>query len=103
MTRPWSTKAIGGLFFDHATINHSRKQYVSYDVTTNSTESFFAVLKRGLIGVYHQVSPKHLSRYVDEFAFRLNEGNCQRKTLDRMNDFISGVARKRLTYKALIA
>lgn len=63
----------------------------------------FAVLKRGLIGVYHHASRKHLGRYVDEFAFRLNDGNVARHTLDRLDSFVSGVAGKRLTYKALIA
>ena len=94
---------IGGLFFDHDTINHSQGEYVRDDVTTNSIESVFAVLKRGLIGVYHHASPKHLARYVDEFAFRLNDGNVVRHTLDRLNSFVDGVAGKRLTYKALIA
>lgn len=72
-------------------------------MTTNGTESFFAVLKRGIIGVYHQVSKKHLGRYCHEFAFRLNEGNVERRTLDRLDSFIRGAARKRLTYAGLIA
>ena len=46
--------------FDHDTVNHSAGEYVRGDVTTNGTESVFAVLKRGLIGVYHHASPKHL-------------------------------------------
>ncbi len=71
-------------------------------VTTNGIESVFAVLKRGLIGVYHHASPKHLHRYVDEFAFRLNEGNVERHTLDRLESFVAGTAGKRLTYKAYI-
>ncbi len=94
---------IGGLFFNHDTVNHSQKEFVRDDVTTNGIESVFAVLKRGLIGVYHHASPKHLSRYVDEFAFRLNDGNVARHTLERLDSFVSGVAGKRLTYKALIA
>jgi hypothetical protein len=56
------------------------------------------VLKRGLIGVYHHASEKHLHRYVDEFAFRLNDGNVSRHTLDRLDSFVDGVAGKRLTY-----
>jgi hypothetical protein len=72
-------------------------------VTTNSIESVFAVLKRGLIGVYHHANPKHLARYVDEFAFRLNEGNVKNHTLTRLDSFIDGAAGKRLTYKRLIA
>ncbi len=54
-------------------------EYVRDDVSTNNMESVFAVLKRGLVGVYHHASPKHLERYVDEFAFRLNEGNVKNR------------------------
>lgn len=93
---------MGGLFFGHETINHGRGEYVRDGVTTNSIESVFAVMKRGLHGVYHHASPKHLRRYVDEFAFRLNDGNVQRHTLERLDSFIDGAAGKRLTYKALI-
>ena len=60
--------------FVHDTVNHGAGEYVRGETTTNGIESVFAVLKRGLIGVYHHASPKHLDRYVDEFAFRLNEG-----------------------------
>jgi transposase-like protein len=88
--------------FTHDTVNHSAGEYVRDDVTTNGMESVFAVLKRGLIGVYHHASPKHLDRYVDEFAFRLNEGNVKNHTLTRLDSFVEGVAGKRLTYKALI-
>jgi transposase-like protein len=98
-----SYAGIGGLFFDHDTINHSHGEYVRDGVTTNSIESVFAVLKRGLIGVYHHASPKHLGRYVDEFAFRLNDGNVARHTMERLDSFVRAVAGKRLTYKALIA
>lgn len=66
---------IGGMFFEHDTVNHSEGEFVRDGVTTNGVGSVFAVLKRGLIGVYHHASKKHLGRYVDEFAFRLNEGN----------------------------
>ena len=69
-------------------VNHSEGEYVRDGVTTNSIESVFAVLKRGLIGVYHHASPKHLGRYVDEFAFRLNEGNVARHTLERLDSFV---------------
>jgi hypothetical protein len=49
-----------------------------------------------------QISEKHTGRYVDEFAFRLNEGNCGRRTLDRLDSFVDGMAGKRLTYAELI-
>lgn len=92
---------IGGLFFRHEAINHSGGEYVRGNVTTNSIESVFAVMKRGVLGVYHHTSRKHLARYVNEFAFRLNDGNCKRHTLDRLDSFVSAAVGKRLTYKAL--
>ena len=72
------------------------------DVSTNSIEAVWALLKRGIVGTFHHVSEKHLGRNVDEFTFRLNEGNVERHTLDRLDSFVDGVAGKRLTYKALI-
>lgn len=59
--------------------------------------------QRGIVGVYHHVTPKHLARYADEFSFRLNEGNVRRHTLDRLESFSEATAGKRLTYKDLIA
>ncbi|MGA2792105.1 MAG: IS1595 family transposase [Roseiarcus sp.] len=93
---------VEGMAYAHQTVNHSAGEYVRGNVTTNGIESVFAVLKRGLVGVYHQVSPKHLARYVDEFSFRLNEGNVKHHTLARLDSFIDGTAGKRLTYKGLI-
>jgi hypothetical protein len=65
-------------------------------------EAVWAVLKRGIYGTFHHVSPKHLARYVDEFTFRLNEGNVVRHTTQRLDSFVEGAAGKRLTYKDLI-
>ena len=96
-------RGLDGLFFDHRSVTYSAGEFVNGEDTTNSIESVWAVMKRGLHGVYHHASPKHLGRYVDEFAFRLNEGNVARHTLDRLDSFIVNVAGKRLTYKALIA
>jgi transposase-like protein len=56
----------------HFTVMHSLKQYAVGDVTTNTVESYFALLKRGLYGTFHAVSKKHLHRYVAEFSFRWN-------------------------------
>lgn len=94
---------LNGLFFRAASVNHSAGEYVRGPVHTNSVESVWAVLKRGLHGVYHHASPKHLDRYVQEFAWRLNEGNVQRHSLDRLASFISAIVGKRLTYKELTA
>jgi hypothetical protein len=60
------------------------------------------ILKSGIIGVYHHTSAKHLDRYVDEFSFRLNEGNVKNHTLTRLDSFVTGTKGKRLTYKGLI-
>lgn len=78
-------------------------EYVRDGVHTNSIESVWAVLKRGLHGVYHHASEKHLRRYVDEFTFRLNEGNVKRHHFERLNDLIAAAARRRITYKELTA
>ena len=72
-------------------------------VSTNSIESVWAVLKRGIHGVYHHVTAKHLDRYVQEFAWRLNEGDVKRHTLERLNSFVDAIVGKRLTYARLIA
>jgi transposase-like protein len=95
-------RGVRGLSFEHDTVNHGQGEYVRDDVTTNGIESVFAVMKRGIYGVYHHTSEKHLGRYVDEFSFRLNEGNVKNHTLMRLDSFVDGVAGKRLTYKALI-
>jgi len=89
--------------YNHSTVNHSAKQFVDGMAHTNSIESVWAVLKRGFYGVYHSFSTKHLSRYIAEFAFRLNDGNCKVHTLDRIDAFLCRIAWTRITYKALTA
>jgi len=59
----------------HETVNHIRHEYVRGDVTTNSIESAFSLLKRGLIGQFHKLSGKHLHRYLSEFEYRFNRRN----------------------------
>jgi transposase-like protein len=95
-------EGLDGLFFQHDSINHTFGQYARGPISTNSIESVWAVMKRGLMGVYHHASPKHLGRYVDEFTFRLNEGNVKVHTLDRLDSFVDRMAGKRLTYAGLI-
>ena len=51
----------------------------------------------------HKVSPKHLARYVNEFTFRLNEGNVKRHSLERLDSMIEAISGKRLTYAGLTA
>lgn len=55
----------------HSVIRHSY-WYVDGDIHTNTIESFWALLKRGMFGQFHSVSRKHLQRYVDEFCYRYN-------------------------------
>jgi transposase-like protein len=94
---------VGGLLYKHESINHGAGEYVRGAVTTNGIESVFAVLKRGLHGVYHHASPKHLHRYVGEFAFRLGDGDVRNHTLHRLDRMFAAAIGKRLTYKDLIA
>lgn len=51
----------------------------------------------------HHASKKHLFRYIDEFAWRLNEGDVKRHTLERLASFVDAIVGKRITYKQLIA
>jgi hypothetical protein len=62
-------RGLDGLFYRHETVAHGQGEYVRDGVTTNSIESVWAVMKRGLHGVYHSASAKHLDRYVSEFTF----------------------------------
>lgn len=94
---------LGGLFYRHETVNHSAGEYARGSVNTNSIESVWAVFKRGLIGVYHHASAKHLARYVNEFTFRLNDGDVKRHTLDRLDSMIAATVGKRLTFARLTA
>jgi len=87
----------------HETVIHSKGEYSKNGVTTNGIESVFAVLRRGLHGVYHKASKKHIKRYIDEFTWRLNEGNVKRHSLERLDSFVDAVAGKRITYQTLIA
>jgi transposase-like protein len=86
--------------YNHIRINHSAGEYVRDMAHTNGIESFWAMLKRGYIGIYHYMSAKHLHRYVKEFSFRHN--TAQIGTMDFIAQTIDRMADKRLTYKGLI-
>lgn len=70
-----SYRGLKRLGYKHELVNHSAGEYVRGRAGTNSIESFWALLRRGLYGTYHSVSPEHLQRYVDEFSFRLSNGD----------------------------
>ena len=92
---------VDGLFYDHDLVNHSAGEYVRGEVHTNSIESVWAVLKRGYNGIYHGWSKKHMRAYVNEFTFRLNEGNVEIDTADRLESLFRGMVGKTISYAEL--
>lgn len=96
-------KKLGKHFASHETVNHRDGEYARGDVTTNTVESFFGVLKRGLRGVYQHVSPEHLNRYVSEFEFRHNNRIAlEINDKQRADNLLAGVIGKRLTYHEVV-
>jgi transposase-like protein len=96
-------KAYKGLNknFSHSVVKHGQGEYVVENAHTNTIEGFWSLLKRGIIGIYHQVSSKHLDKYVDEFEFRYN--TRQMSEFERVENMLSLGTQKRLTYKELIS
>ena len=89
--------------FTHESVNHVGGEYVRGTAHTNSIESVWAVMKRGMHGVYHHADRKHMGRYVNEFTFRLNQGNVARHTTERLDSFVDAIKGKRLTFARLTA
>ncbi len=88
-----------GRKYEHVVINHLEGQFKVGKFHTNGIENYWSLLKRGIIGIYHQVSPKHLQRYCDEFAYRFNS----RKLHDGLRWMITMQQLDgRLTYKQLV-
>jgi len=81
----------------HSTINHSEGYYAIGDVYTNTAESFFALMKRGVHGIFHHVSRKHIRRYCNEFSFRWDHRNVSDG--HRMVAAIVAAEGKRLKYR----
>ncbi len=93
-------KQPGKHFASHESVNHAKEEYVRGDVTSNTAESSFAILKRGLIGTFHSVSEQHLQRYCVEFDFRWNYRMSQGYSdMDRANEALKSITGKRLTYR----
>lgn len=86
--------------YSHDKVNHSLKVYVSGDCHTNTIENFWSVLKRGLYGIYHNVSDKHFERYLNEFAARFNSRKVGEDV--RFENFLAN-SKGSLLYKNLIA
>jgi transposase-like protein len=93
---------VGEDFAAHEAANHGQKEYARGDVTTNTTEGFFSIFKRGMVGVYQHCDEKHLHRYLAEFDFRYNARqalgvNDQQRT----SRAVMGGKGKRLTYETV--
>lgn len=85
---------LGATGYIHRTVNHSLGEYVDWIISTNGIEGFWGNTKRGISGVYHHVSVKHLQGYLNEYTFRLNHKGDQQPMFkvfcDRISDdFVS--------------
>jgi transposase-like protein len=91
---------IGREFDRHSAVNHSANEYVRGDAHTNTVENYYSLLKRGIVGTYHHVSPQHLKRYVGEFDFRYNyRSGLGFDDRERAAVMLKGIVGKRLTYR----
>lgn len=86
--------------FGHSVIKHNENQYVDGTTHVNTMEGFWSLLKRGVIGIYHSMSSKHLQKYLDEFVFRYNTRKFTES--DRFNFMLSNMA-THLPYSKLIS
>ena len=84
---------------NHETVSHGVGEFLNGQAHTNGIESFWATLKRGYHGTYHQMSAKHLGRYVREFAGRHNDRPLD--TIDQLRAIVRGMVGKRLRYADL--
>jgi transposase-like protein len=85
-------KKLGEDFTEHQSVAHGIGEYVRGDCHTNTIESYFAIMKRGLHGVYHHVGWQHLKRYLSEFDFR------EMIDFERATNAIQSIGGKRLYY-----
>jgi transposase-like protein len=97
---PAYRKAVKGFAGGHHTVNHGQGVYAFNGYHTNTAESFFAILKRGVYGSFHHVSKKHLHRYCHEFDFRWN--GRELSDSERRDLAIKGSEGKRLFYRCPI-
>ena len=86
---------------NHEAVRHSAREFVHGQAHTNGIESFWAMLKRGYVGTYHNMSVRHIGLYVNEFAGRHNAR--QMDTADQMGAMVHGAHGKRMRYADLTA
>lgn len=105
-------RILAPMFQSHESVNHGAGEYVRGEAHTNTVEGFFSILKRGIIGTFHHVSPQHLQRYVTEFDFRYNHRETNVKVdgkwartghtdAERTTELLKGIGGKRLTYRRI--
>lgn len=93
-------KGLDKIVSQHHTVKHSDRNYITIgDKHTNNIEGFWSQLKRGVIGVYHYVSPQHLHRYCAEFSTRYNERETS--NIDRFVEVINRSDKDRVRYREL--
>ncbi len=85
--------------YDHSFVKHNAKEYVNGNIHTNTIENFWSILKRGVIGIYHVVTKKHLQKYVDEFVFRYN---TRTKSISERFELLLSNTEYRMSYKRLV-
>ena len=90
----------GAWGYEHEAVKHSVGEYVRGMASTNGVESFWSMLKRAHKGTFHKISPKHLNRYVQEFAGKHNIRESG--TLSQMRNTVARLVGHRLLYRDLI-
>ncbi len=88
-------------WYEHYVINHKRGEYVNEQITTNSIESVWAIVKRAHKGIYHQWSKKHGHRYYNEVSYRLTEGSVKIPIMIRIRKLAQRSFEVQLTYREL--
>ena len=93
---------MGHNFASHESVNHAKGEYARGDVTTNTVEGFFSILKRGVYGTYQNISEHHLHRYLSEFDFRYsNREKLGVVDATRAALAVKGAKGRRLTYETI--
>jgi transposase-like protein len=97
---PWAMDEAGMGKRKHKTIKHLDHVYVDGDIHTNTVESAFSLLKRGIVGTWHKISAKHLPAYLDEMTFRFNRRKNANLFLDTLRHMVTAPV---LTFETLTA
>ncbi len=100
MTDEWKAYTKLPLDYNHHIVKHGLGEYVNGNCHTNTMENFWSLLKRGIVGIYHWTSTKHLDKYLDEFEFRYNYKEAGES--ERFNIFLHEI-NGRLKYNQLIS